>query len=59
MVASSIDTLNIKGIKNMKFIKFTMMNASNTCATEGCNTHPFDGGGLYCYYCRVKMGMPV
>lgn len=43
----------------MNFLKFKMMNASNTCATEGCNTHPYDGGGVYCYYCRVKMGMPV
>ena len=45
----------------MNFTKFnfTTTNASNTCATTGCNTAPYDGGGIYCYYCRVKMGMPV
>ena len=44
-------------IKFDKF-KFTTVNAAK-CVTTGCNNNPYHSGGIYCYYCMVKQGMPV
>ena len=44
---------------NFTKVDFTTINASGTYATTGCNTAQYDGGDIYCYYYRVKMGMPV
>jgi len=44
----------------MKFDKFKYITVNDAvCRTEGCNNYPYHSGGIYCYYCMVKQGMPV